>query len=456
MNFLEAIRNSKNGDFSVDCNSIRLEQTSAQAPLIFDGPGYIRQAAEGRYEFKIYDPGKKPLQFMPTELGVGAGRVFGSDVYFSLKAVAHDGSVWTSDRVLPRSNWAHGKAIVTGDLREIRTVEDRPGGEFSCNVHFFQDIDVPLTEMTEYIDGPIRGMRRDRAVFSSMGMDFEIKKAEDEFVVSTNSKTPLPSSIEMRIQEALEFISGQSLVCRAVVTGMDAASHLELRSPRKIPTDVQLLPPISANTAASWTHNWQLFLQYFEYIIRNGTPMFWHHCSYHIRNAREASSNTLDARALGLSVAVEGLADLIEFSIPVEERGRRAAYVKAISDFSESLPDVSKLHIRLKGLLGMMSQIRVQDRLAELAAIGRVTPSYVKAWAKLRNRYAHPKRVDLKPSDRLAMQMLLDRIHQTETLMYQIVFHLIGYTGAFTDYGRHGKHAFPTGTYPLSIPDPIL
>ncbi len=97
-----------------------------------------------------------------------------------------------------------------------------------------------------------------------------------------------------------------------------------------------------------------------------------------------------------------------------------------------------------------MSNKRPRDTLYALAETGHVEQSYVDAWEYLRNRHVHPKLKDLQKPSPVDYQKLLDHIHRVETLLRQLTFYLIGYEGPFTDYGVHGKHAFPSKQYPLS------
>jgi hypothetical protein len=58
----------------------------------------------------------------------------------------------------------------------------------------------------------------------------------------------------------------------------------------------------------------------------------------------------------------------------------------------------------------------------------------------------HPAKESLAKT--LDPQVRLDEINRCVTLLYQIVFFLIGYEGMFTDYGQHG---WPLVQYPLAV-----
>ena len=101
---------------------------------------------------------------------------------------------------------------------------------------------------------------------------------------------------------------------------------------------------------------------------------------------------------------------------------------------------------RIKGFINSFGARRPQDKMHDLASKGYVDRDYITAWTYLRNRHVHPKLKDLKKPDAAAMQELLDLIHRVETLLRQLTFYLINYSGPFTDYGTSG---FPTKQYPL-------
>ena len=71
---------------------------------------------------------------------------------------------------------------------------------------------------------------------------------------------------------------------------------------------------------------------------------------------------------------------------------------------------------------------------------------YVAAWDKLRNGRVHPNLVDLRLPDAADYRELYKRLKQVGTLLHQLTFHLIGYEGPFTDYGRDVRVSRP---YPL-------
>ena len=171
--------------------------------------------------------------------------------------------------------------------------------------------------------------------------------------------------------------------------------------------------------------------------------------AYHLYNACETTANSVDAWAVGISVAVEAVTDLIAIPGDGSKAKELAPYQERALAWLVEQKDLSADIVkRAQGQINAMSNKRPQDTLYVLAAAGRVEKNYVDAWAYLRNRHVHPKLQDLEKPTSVDMQKLLDHIHKVEVLRRQLTFHLIGYEGPFTDYGAHD---FSSKQYPLAV-----
>jgi hypothetical protein len=188
-----------------------------------------------------------------------------------------------------------------------------------------------------------------------------------------------------------------------------------------------------------------MFSLYLQYILNNSRPDYWSYSSYHLHNACEASANSVDAWSYGLSIAVEGLSALLPSKKDDGTNTRLKLMTQEILHFVGEKECYSALVKRLKGTLEAMANEPPPDRLYLLIASGHVDANHVAAWKKLRNKFVHPKEVDLKKLDEKKLQKLIDVIHEVTILMYHIVFYLIDYKGKFTDYSTL---EFPEKTYP--------
>jgi hypothetical protein len=221
-------------------------------------------------------------------------------------------------------------------------------------------------------------------------------------------------------------------------------SNLASAVPRSAKT--RLDPPIAVGHAFLGD-SWRLFSLYFDYVIRTTPHPYWNTCSYHLHNACEASANSVDAWAVGLSVALEGIANLIPFVPDPTETAELEHLRSDVLAQIATREQHKKHHKRLEGLLGPLTLIRAQDRLRWLAEQRRADPRHVAAWSSLRNRHVHPGERDLRSVEPEKFQRLFDLMNQVTVLMYHAVFHLIGYEGKYTDYASRN---YPTNDYPLN------
>ena len=290
----------------------------------------------------------------------------------------------------------------------------------------------------------------DTAEFEALGSKFEVCKRGNDTIFEIQSETDFPEAFHLRVQEALQYLTAKPANWRARMEVKGADICLELASPMRRSERTQFSPPLSPASSDFNGSGWRLFICFLNYVSVQTKNTHWNPIAYHLHNACEATANSVDAWAMGCSVAVEAVAGAVVRKQDVEGakqvaelKTRMLRYLDTQTDLSEHMME------RMKGLIGCLGQERVQDKMHDLAASGYIDLAYIKAWTSLRNRLVHPKIKDLRKPSSLDMQKLLDLIHQVEVLLRQITFYLIDYTGPFTDYGVAG---FPTKQYPLTLP----
>ena len=153
--------------------------------------------------------------------------------------------------------------------------------------------------------------------------------------------------------------------------------------------------------------------------------------AYHLHNARELSANSIDARAVGCSVAVEALARLGPFRQDYQMKKSMAAFQTELKKVLLELNVSPDIKSRITGWIDSLSEVRVPDRLHALAVDGYVEREYIRAWTGLRNRHVHPKISDLKKPSQDDSQQLIDLIRKVEVLLNQLTFYLIEYKVTF-------------------------
>src|SRR5258708_2694050 len=430
----------KDGRLDIECAEMSLRQRTGTNPISFRGTGRIRQSSEGVLEFELRANEYKNtdmVSYFNEFMSVKPGTLIDEKRYYDLHVRGADGLGWVAERIRINPNWpgSDGSPTITGQLSVLTTSQAGTGPGHWLQIHFFEDVEVP-TIMGSY-------------KFSAIDSDFTVQKHDHEFVVEVHSPTPLGENLYLRIQEALMFLLAQSVKWRAIVTHDGSRQRLELGSavPRSLHTRID--PPIARPHHAHLLDLWNMFSRYLEYVVKTTPHPHWSRCSYDLLNAREASTNSIDAWSIGLGVAVEGIASNIRVEKTRAEKKLLANLQKSILKHVASEPRFAPFTKRLTGLLGMMSQDRLHDRLRPLIDSGHVDPAHLKAWGDLRHKHVHPNVSDLRDVASADYQALFDLMSKTTVLMYHVVFYLIGYQGKYTDYGTYG---YPLRDYPLAPP----
>jgi hypothetical protein len=415
---------------------------------------YIRQSAGGNLMFKVYvtQCDAKPLGHLNALLSGKPGEIFGDDAFYDLDATAHDGTRWTAAGIRPAPRWdvSDLSVLINGPMQSMTARLAMPQRQHVLRLHFFEEYEVPLHRMSETERHGNRRMVRDLAEFEACGSKFEVRKREGsgDTVIEAVSENPFPEAFDLRTQEALQYITGKTVIWRARLASEGEELQFELASPLRKSARTQFSPPISLASVEFHHHGWRLFGQYLAYTIASNKGMYWNPVAYHLYNACEATAGSLDAWAVGVSVAVEAVASLITTEGDPAADTRIALLQDRMRTWFAGESDLQDFASRVNGQINAMGQKRARDTLQALTATGHVEEDYINAWVRLRNRHVHPAPGELKKPDQIDYQKLFDELHRAEVLLRQLTFYLIGYEGPFTDYGARG---FPTKPYPLKL-----
>lgn len=441
-------RSLKANLLEIDCIDMLLSQGGdVENKITFRGKGFIRQEVDGTLTFKLFAidfTNTSPTAHLRAMFGARPGTLYRDTDKYHLMATTIDKTVWEADNILPRASWpAEGSPVLTGTMYRLVT-KFRSDGRHSVQLHYFEGMELP----TVFHYDKAQGSTTDRAQFEAANTKFSVLRSEEDVTITADSETELDVAFHVRIDEALKFLTARPVQWRMLIRHHGDNGCLEIAVPPAKSTATRLDPPISRGNHGWFEDGWPLFSRYLEYVLNNAQhPSYWSHCSYHLHNACEASANSIDAWAVGISVAVEGIANRVIPPKNEAESSKLADLRRWLLDLVCENEEYKPHFRRLDGLLGSLKSLRVQDRLMPLAQSGHITEEYLKAWTRLRNRHVHPRDIDLKEMQTGDVQRLFDLINKVTVLMYQVVFYLIGYNGRFTDYGTHG---YPTKDYPLA------
>lgn len=450
-NATSIIEKFKNGELNIDCNNMVLRNCKHNNEY-FSGKGYIRQTEDEKIEFKIYvnDHNVDPYSSLTRSSEKVVGKLLQEEDFYDLEAVDVSGIQWEIRRIFPSQSWntTDTTVIVTGSIHSmsgrLNTVHESP----YLRLHFFDEYKVPLTQMSETESHGVKQYVLDHAEFEAIGARFKINQRANsgETIITVTSPTELPESFDLRLQESLQYITAKPAFWQAMVESRQKELHLRLLSNRKKSVRTQLYPPIHPAFPEFQECGWALFSSYLSYVTKNTAGTHWNPVAYHLYNACEATGTSLESSAVGLSVAVEAVSNLVTLDKEnknqeiIDFQHRIQAWLNDQTDVSESIIQ------RMKGTIGSMTHKRPKDTLHELAVAGKIQKKYIASWTKIRNKHVHPNLHDLKIPTDADTQHLFDEISKIQVLLRQITFHLIEYEGYFTDYGTHG---FPSVQYPL-------
>lgn len=449
----ETIDTFRRGAFDIDCKRMVLAQHK-EGGECFEGQGYIRQAGNGALIFKIYvaKHNAQPFGHLAT-FSRDIGRPLGDEAFYDLEAMGHDGIRWTATRILLEPNWniSDMTVLVRGEMQSVIAHLNMPQRHYYLRLHFFEEYEVPLLKMTEIEKNGNRHYVMDCAEFEACGAKFEVRqrKGSGDTTLELTSEAPLPAAFDLRIQEAFQYLTAKPAFWRARLQSHDNELRLELSSPRKKSAHTQFRPPILPISSDFREHGWRLFGAYLSYVTEKTRDTHWNPVAYHVYNACEAAANSVDAFAVGISVAVEAVTGLIAINDDDDNAEELSRYQTRACEWLAAQRDLSADIVkRATGQIKSMGNRRPQDTLYRLAKAGRVEKNYVRAWTNLRNRHVHPSLQNLRKPSPVDMQNLLDNLRQVEVLLKQLTFHLIDYAGPFTDYGVPN---FPSKQYPLPV-----
>jgi hypothetical protein len=452
----ETIDAFRRGALDFDCKRMVLAQRKKDGKR-FEGQGYIRQSTDGALVFKIYvtQHNAEPFGHLNAMFGTKSGEIISDDLFYDLDATGHDDTRWTSERIrtAPHCDSSDMSVLVEAQMQSITARLDMPQRLHFLRLHFFEEYDVPLHRMSETERHRDRLWVRDLADFEACGSKFEVRKRDGsgDTIIEAASESPFPVAFNLRIQEALQYITAKTAIWRARLESAGEQLHLELASPWRKALRTQFSPPIEPISHNFHQHGWHLFEKYLAYVVAHTDGSHWNAVAYHLNNACEATAGSLDAWAVGVSVAVEALTSLITVEGDKEMTVRVGVFQDRMRQWFAEQSDLRDLAKRVNGQIDAMSNKSVKDILYVLAATGYVTEDYIRSWNYLRQRHVHPTIRDLKKPDQVDYQKLLDHIHRAEVLLRQLTFYLIEYEGPFTDYGIHGDQAFPSKQYPMKV-----
>ena len=203
-------------------------------------------------------------------------------------------------------------------------------------------------------------------------------------------------------------------------------------------------PPVQFDDAHGTDYISNMFARYLGFVLQD-TQQGQHPLSTQVRGVLGSAQAPLEEQALVLAVAVESLLGTF-YEDAVSVSPATAAAVDNLLGFLKTWKDDPTVQKRALGAIELIKTVRAGDQLKALVEGGVVRQSGCSEWKSLRHSVAHG---DWHMVDDL--QDMIDRIGHVRVLFYQLVFHLIGYSGKQTDYGTRD---WPLVDYPPHVSSP--
>jgi hypothetical protein len=439
MNPTKVMKALIDGQLAINCVRIDAIQDTSDDPSHYAGPGYIDDR-DGNIKCKIFAECNtdSTTEFIKA-LKAQPGTLYSPTDYFTVTAIGMDGHRWTAPKVLIDTDYSlhfPKNAVVRAKLSELRHDVTLPQPSEDS-------VELTFSDQDELEWQALMGEWEVGAPYS--GYRFRISTLpRAHILVEVRTTATFPPEFDLRLVEALSFVLGDTLGVRARrrTSGIKVSSAIfSLPATTKLR---QRFTPLHLKTRPNHSAARELLVRYLQFAGTAEHEGFWHPCSAHLSHARQASNNSLDAWVVGACVALEGVATLLPVKINNSEREvinhiQRAAR-RWLPEFNVS----TSLQDRVNGLLGQLTNVRVIDRLRPLIHTGAIESDYVKAWTDSRNKGVHTAKLNQDDFADPKLQIALTRVFKVHTLLYQLTFELIGYSGPYVDYGTPG---FPERNY---------
>lgn len=436
----------------LDCPVIMLTRYAGTKDLVCEGAGEVRLTPDGLLTFKLVTnlPDERPSEL--EDMDLVAGVLISEEKYLNLDVQDVYGRTWVSKRLRPdRLISGPSGDVISGVLDQLSHNDVLPIEPSGSHFSWWADetLKIPANESTVTKVSIARGRRkpgnykRDVWSFRCMGIDFLIRpEGEGMLIEATDKQNVAPELFPRRVWETLQFVLGRPVNWSIFQERKGGQRLTQLNSVHPIPPDARFRPPISrtwiqeGKKIISKYHR-RLFERYLRHTLKSNDRR--HHLWGFINTATEVRATSfIDVHGLVLGVAIEVVLDR-EFPTLGKPDAETISAIEAAREYIEQWDGPESIKARLEGLSAGLTQIRAVDRLQALAASGAINPDYIRAWKRLRNVNAHAFQ-----SGELGARQV-DLIKQCTVLLYQIIFHAIGYKGVYTDYATPG---WPLRTYP--------
>jgi hypothetical protein len=442
------------GTFELHCLEITLRQQGTDNPRVFRGAGSIYQAND-QLRFRIYAKGTHLSDSWLGRSPLSQSTKLEPEDFYRLSTIDYQGRPWEAEGiVLLDIGWSGpgGGSLIEEEIEELVCVRPpfRPRATPSFRAITFDQIKLPASARTvrtvERNDRQeLKSYQHDTLAFSSCGVELEVYPDESWTVVTgRRSDGKLDSHFSERVREALRFASAQLIDWHVLMEYNPTEDRATIRGPRSRGPKPRIEPPVRRNVERAEESVIQLIDAYLSHVVQIPSEDY-HPISAEWGEVLRSSTGTLETQATICCPIVESLcrclpSDRRPDGPDTEAQEQGTGWAEKVLTFLSASGAPDRLVDRVTGLFADMRRPDADTRtiLERLAASGAIDPNALRVWRKLRPASAHGQRKGLGAPAKLAK-----RCDCVSALLYQLVFHAIGYRGKYADPATRTWRDYP-------------
>lgn len=424
----------REGDLVIECAKITLTQQCAKGRVVYSAAGRIMQDKKGGFYICMNYKCKKsssPYLIMTSDAlarHAVTGTVFQKEFYFSLVALAVDGSVWKGEDIWLEADifWTTRTAVIKAECLVITRVARHRHPpvanyyEYTVNV---KDFVFPRNEFTDYGDGKLRNI----SSFSVGRYSCRLTTYETYITLFVSSSLRLDRKICDAILKSVEILTGTPLkpvltVRRSRAVAVTVLEALDLgEQPWRLP------PPIP-NRHPGQLENCAVYISLMVKKITTVQPLFYQYW----QELGVSQSASIESFSLCISVNVEGMVNEYFSELRVPE----PVFLQECQAAGSILKEL---------MVGTGIASRVQEKILHGLASAKA-PSVKNALYSMFEKNAvdnwnlirHPAAHGALSQKRFNTQQLLDSSYSCIFMFYEMLSRYIDFNGDRIDYSSVG------------------
>lgn len=422
------------GTFELDALEMELRRTTDNS-LVYAGPGFIKQSTGKQLEYTIYDV-ERAVDAKSTELP-RIGVWMPDERLYDLHVRERCGRNWIAWRTEAHPSSVHGEngVVCRGEIDEITCsgksyLKDE---QDQLMLYFPGDFRLPHgVSLNVASTGNPQTVSLAGSNWVVTGPDYTLRFSKTEGGLHVSAHNPngrFDERFGTRLEEVIWFVLAVRAHWSILQRHDPEGWRVTVRSKIERPASSRIQPPLrpEAADAAKWMGS--MLVAYLNYVTPYTEPRY-HPTSVMLQQTLLASATFIEMEALALGIAMEGLVrrEYDNLGRPSDDSCKE---IEAVIAFLQEWEGPPSLKRRIISSISGWKGTNPVNALRNLVEVGVVSEAQFSAWKKLRNTTAHGMEVKFS-------EVLVRECDLVYTAILRIIFSIIGYTGAYTDYATEG------------------